>query len=130
MSKHFWILTIPQHAFTPFQPPGVEYIKGQLERGELERNTTDNRLEKVTPNGKGKSSTRTSLFPTPQLGYLHWQIVVKFKRKVRLGGVRLLFGPYHAEPTRSVSAMDYVWKEPTRVEGTQFELGRFISSLA
>lgn len=29
----------------------------------------------------------------------------------------------HLEPTRSAAAVDYVWKEDTRVEGTQFELG-------
>lgn len=33
----YWILTIPAHNFTPFLPPGVEYIRGQIERG----NTTD-----------------------------------------------------------------------------------------
>lgn len=30
----FWLLTIPQHEFTPYTPPGVQYIIGQLERGE------------------------------------------------------------------------------------------------
>lgn len=29
-----WILTIPHHAFTPFIPNKVDYLKGQLERGE------------------------------------------------------------------------------------------------
>lgn len=29
-SRHF-ILTIPHHSFTPYLPPGVTYIKGQLE---------------------------------------------------------------------------------------------------
>jgi len=28
-----WILTIPQHHFVPYLPPGVAYIKGQLEEG-------------------------------------------------------------------------------------------------
>jgi hypothetical protein len=27
----YWILTIPQHDFTPFLHPGVQYIRGQLE---------------------------------------------------------------------------------------------------
>jgi len=27
----WWILTIPQEEFTPYLPPGVTYIKGQLE---------------------------------------------------------------------------------------------------
>lgn len=54
---------------------------------------------------------------------MHWQLLVIFKRKIRLGGVRSVFGPFHAEPTRSEAAEDYVWKEATRVGGTQFELG-------
>lgn len=57
-------------------------------------------------------------------GFLHWQVVAVFKNKTRLGGVREVFGPAHAEPTKSKAAMDYVWKEETRVGGTQFELGR------
>lgn len=30
----FWLLTIPQHEFIPYLPPGCQYIIGQLERGE------------------------------------------------------------------------------------------------
>lgn len=30
----FWILTIPQYAFTPYLPPGCNWIRGQLEQGE------------------------------------------------------------------------------------------------
>lgn len=57
-------------------------------------------------------------------GFLHWQVLVAFKNKQSLIGVRRIFGPVHAEPTRSSAASDYVWKEDTRVEGTQFLLGR------
>lgn len=57
-------------------------------------------------------------------GYLHWQVVAVFKRKTRIGGVRDIFGPYHCEPTRSKSAMDYVWKDDTKVVGTEFEIGQ------
>ena len=57
-------------------------------------------------------------------GFLHWQIVVVFERSVRLGHVRQVFGNFHAELTRSEAALEYVWKEDTRVPGTQFELGR------
>lgn len=90
----YWLLTIPQHLFIPFQPNGVSYIKGQLERGEQE-------------------------------GYLHWQVLVCFARKIRLAGVKTTFGDgVHAEPTRSEAANDYVWKEETRVDGTQFVLGK------
>lgn len=47
------------------------------------------------------------------------------KKKLRLRGVKSLFGDScHAEPSRSDAALAYVWKEDTRVEGTQFELGR------
>lgn len=90
----YWILTIPHADFTPYQPPTVQYIRGQLERGD---NT----------------------------GYLHWQLLVAFQKKLRLGGVKHIFGStVHAEPGRSNAVLEYVWKEDTRVEGTQFELGQ------
>lgn len=89
----YWLLTIPHASYTPYLPPGVAYIKGQLECG-------------------------------AETGYLHWQVLVTLKRKLRLGGLKELFGAsIHAEPTRSEAASDYVWKEETRVDGTQFELG-------
>lgn len=89
----YWMLTIPHHLFMPYLPPGVKYIRGQLEVG-------------------GNS------------GYYHWQILVIFGRTVRLGSVKKIFGQsVHAEPTRSEASCQYVWKEDTRVEGTQFELG-------
>jgi len=34
MQGIYWLLTIPHHAFVPYLPPGVAYIRGQLERGE------------------------------------------------------------------------------------------------
>lgn len=57
-------------------------------------------------------------------GFTHWQILAVFERGVRLAAVRKCFGPYHAELTRSKAAEKYVWKEETRVAGTQFELGQ------
>jgi len=58
-------------------------------------------------------------------GFRHWQLVVAFKRSVRLSGVKRLFGPTtHAEPTRSEAANDYVWKDDTAVPNTRFELGK------
>jgi len=89
----YWMLTIPQHNFTPYLPNGVEFIKGQIELGD-------------------------------QAQYLHWQLLVSFEKKVTLSKVRDVFGPYHAELTRSEAADRYVWKDDTRVEGTQFELGK------
>jgi hypothetical protein len=56
-------------------------------------------------------------------GFRHWQLVVAFPKKVTLRTVIKCFGPYHAEPTRSEAAIAYVWKEETRIAGTQFELG-------
>lgn len=56
-------------------------------------------------------------------GFLHWQVLVTFARKVRLRAVRDIFGPYHAEVTRSSAANDYVWKDETAISGTRFELG-------
>lgn len=89
----YWMLTIPQASFTPYLPPGVSFIKGQLEQG----GTT---------------------------GYLHWQLLVVFKRSVRLRAVRTIFGPVHAELSRSAAADEYVWKEDTAVKGTRFCLGK------
>nr|QRI44246.1 MAG: replication-associated protein [Circoviridae sp.] len=89
----YWLLTIPHPDFIPYLPPNVAYVKGQLEQG----------------NGTG---------------YLHWQLVAYFRKPVRLGTVKGIFGDgIHAESTKSQAAEDYVWKEDTRVEGTQFELG-------
>ena len=91
--SRYWLLTIPHADFVPYLPPTVEYIRGQLERG--------------------NSDTE----------FLHWQVVAYFKRKLRLRGVRDVFGPAHAEPTRSQAARDYVWKDATAILGTRFELG-------
>ena len=89
----YWIITAPQHLFTPYLPSSCDWIRGQLECG-------------------GNTS------------YLHWQLVVCFKRKSRLGAVKSVFGPIHAELTRSAAADEYVWKDDTYVDGTRFELGR------
>lgn len=57
-------------------------------------------------------------------GYLHWQVLVVFEAKRRLGYVTATFGPgIHAEPSKSDAADAYVWKEDTAVDGTRFELG-------
>lgn len=87
----YWLLTIPVHEFTPYLPPGVSYIRGQLERGEG--------------------------------GFVHWQLLAVLSRKQRLSWLRTVFGTFHAEPSRSDAADAYVWKEETRIEGTQFEIG-------
>lgn len=56
--------------------------------------------------------------------YLHWQILVIARRKCSARYMQECFGPWHFELTRSKAADDYVWKEDTRVDGTQFELGQ------
>lgn len=89
----YWLLTIPGEEWDPILPESCSYIKGQKEVGE-------------------------------ETGYVHWQVLCIFRRKTRLGGVKSVFGQScHAEPSRSAAADGYVWKEQTRVDGTQFELG-------
>jgi len=58
-------------------------------------------------------------------GFEHWQVVACFNKKVRLGGIKEVFGAKaHCELSRSESANDYVHKEETSVAGTRFELGK------
>lgn len=58
-------------------------------------------------------------------GYIHWQLFAAFDKKVRLAGVKRIFGnTCHAEPSRSSAAEEYVFKEDTAIEGTRFELGQ------
>lgn len=97
MSGRYWLLTLPEDAWNPPNelPDQLAYLRGQLECGD----TT---------------------------GYRHWQVLAGFKRTTRLAGVKRLFGGRcHAELGRSNAAREYVWKEDTRVAGTQFELGSF-----
>jgi len=56
-------------------------------------------------------------------GFLHWQVMVAFKSKQSLNGVRATFGPVHAELSRSSAASTYCQKEESAIVGTQFELG-------
>ena len=55
-------------------------------------------------------------------GFVHWQVVASFRKKVSLAGVRAVFGDAHAEPTRSDAARQYVFKDDTRVEGELINL--------
>jgi len=90
----FWLLTIPS---VDYAPPTELPAKLSFIRGQQEL-------------GVG--------------GYLHWQIIAAFKKKAGLAAVKGLFGrTCHAELSRSASASEYVWKEDTRVTGTQFEYG-------
>lgn len=89
----YWLSTIPQHEYTPWLSPDLQWVRGQLESG----HTT---------------------------GYLHWQILFCFKEKKTLHYLREVLGAFHHEYAKSKAASEYVWKEDTRVPGTQFELGR------
>lgn len=91
----YWLLTIPERDYSSeFLPPSARYLRGQLELG----NDT---------------------------GYRHWQLLVIYSRKVSLRTLKSDFGQScHAELSRSAAADAYVWKEDTRVDGTQFELGQ------
>lgn len=55
--------------------------------------------------------------------YHHIQAVLCCKRPVRVTQLRNMLGDWHFEKTRSKAALDYVWKDETRVPGTQFEKG-------
>jgi len=57
-------------------------------------------------------------------GFLHWQFIAVYSKNVRISALIKTYGQFHAELTRSDAALAYVWKEDTRVEGTQFELGK------
>lgn len=127
----YWLLTIPHANFLPYLPPGVTYIKGQLERGEglldggsdnivrHEGDHVENCIALWPELGAGECQCRAP----SKVGYLHWQVVVVFARKLRLRGVRAIFGSVHCEPTRSSDANEYVWKDETSVAGTRFQLG-------
>jgi len=71
----------------------------------------------------GIQYTRGQLELSADTQYLHWQLLVVTERKRRLRFLCNTYGPFHAELSRSTAANDYVWKEHTRVEGTQFQIG-------
>lgn len=57
-------------------------------------------------------------------GFEHWQVLAVSKKRATLRQVKLaLHETAHVELSRSEAANDYVWKEDTRVPGTQFEIG-------
>lgn len=89
----YWMATIPEADWNPCLPDGFQYVRGQLEQGEG--------------------------------GFRHWQAILYTKEQMRRAGVKRLLGVVsaHLEPTRSRAAKEYVWKEDTRIEGTQFEFG-------
>jgi len=59
----------------------------------------------------------------PTTGRRHIQLIVGFAKPQRLAAVKRIMGDGHWEATRSVAADEYVHKENSRIEGTQFEFG-------
>lgn len=124
----YWLLTIPHYGFTPYLPRECAYIKGQIEQGAEFR--CDEACDSFNEYGGGQLRGDCNCEQRERLGfivrqrYLHWQVLVIFKKKIRLAGVKRVFGDYaHCEPSRSAAADEYVWKDDTSVEGTRFELG-------
>lgn len=89
----YWLLTVPEHCFTPYLPPCCVWIKGQLEKG----SETGYLHWQICCAFSKKASLKTcqSTFGTG----------------------------CHFELTRSSAAGDYVWKDDTAVVGTRFEFG-------
>lgn len=95
MAARWWIGTIPYSAEYNLSNRlnAVVYARGQRERG----GTTN---------------------------YEHWQLVVNLAKPQRLSYLKKIFGDQcHWEPTRSESALSYVWKDDTAVPDTRFEVG-------
>lgn len=89
----YWLLTIPVNDWEPCLPEKAVYIKGQKEKG-------------------------------TETGYLHWQVYVALIRPMKLAYMKKIFPiTAHCEMSRSKACEEYVWKEETRIEGSQFELG-------
>lgn len=97
----FFIITTPiSTSFTEWSPyhvlssDGPYYVKGQEESGA----TT---------------------------GYRHYQWIAYFKRAITLSRAKkvLCLQASHLEPCRSDKAEEYVWKEETKVPGSEFEIG-------
>lgn len=64
-------------------------------------------------------------------GFEHWQFIAVFNKQVTLNQAKSHFHQsIHLEVSRSSAANEYVWKEDTRVDGSQFELGELPKSKA
>lgn len=91
----YWLLTLDRNSWSPNLPDICCYVKGQAEVGH-------------------------------ETAYEHWQVLAVTKKKASLRAIKTGFGVehLHGELTRSEAANEYVWKEDTRIDGTQFEFGR------
>lgn len=97
----YWMATVATSSgYTPHLEGDLVFLKGQKEIG----GTTN---------------------------YEHWQLMLVFSKKVTMRQCKsVLHNVAHVEPTKSEAAEAYVWKEDTRVEGSQFQLGNKPKSLA
>lgn len=89
----YWMLTVPHRFFMPYLPPGVSYIRGQLERGQQ--------------NGFLHWQLLVCFKQNCRLGHLK----------------SIFGEECHYEPSRSAAADEYVWKDDTAIPETRFELG-------
>jgi hypothetical protein len=96
----------------------VDYIRGQLEQPLFDqRELPDSDCDTDIIDADGEVQQVAT-------GYKHWQFVFHTARKVTLLRAKSYFPDFiHLEFTRSEAAVDYCWKEDTRVEGSQFERG-------
>lgn len=100
----YWLVTAPQEFVPEIFSDKIKYIRGQKEVGK-------------------------------QTGFIHWQLIVYFKEKITLTAFKKILidkygdqigNAFHLEPSKSDACEAYVWKEDTRVENTQFELGMYV----
>lgn len=106
----YWLLTIPIESWEPCLPEGCAYVKGQGERG---RGCVCGYTEEHCT------------CPEDRKRYKHWQVLFVLDKKGSLATIRRMLGfdGFHGELTRSEAADEYVWKEDTRIPGSQFEFG-------
>ena len=83
----YWLLTLNHHEFVPFKHEEVQYIRGQVERGQQ----------------------------SDYLHWQLFVVFTKQVRLGTVK--RLFGKSVHAETARSEAAFDYVWKDDTAVEG-------------
>lgn len=82
----YWIGTIPRDSW---DPNTWESTGASYIRGQLERGAS---------------------------GYEHWQLVAYYSRQKRLSTLKRVWPTgSHWEPTRSDAALQYVWKDDTRI---------------
>lgn len=123
----WWIITAPdtgiEVGLLSSLPEPVVYAKGQIEIG-----NGGGLGQPASEGGDIRIDARATDTGDVQMGegggYRHLQAVLCTKRPVRVSQLKRMFmDTWHFERTRSSAANAYVWKEETRVPGTQFEVG-------